>query len=202
MVNAKITSSVRVNDGITAREVRLIAADGTQLGVKPLQEAMRIAFAEELDLVEVAAQAEPPVCRIMDYGKYKYEQERKAKRAKKKQSLIVIKEIKLRPKIDNHDFATKRKHVERFLNHGDKVKAVIMFRGREMDHTDLGKRLLDRLYEEVKELATIESQPKVDGRDMIMILAPVVKKEEKASAEAEDALGSGEEIQAHGEGET
>jgi len=164
------------------------------LGVKPLQEAMSIAYAEELDLVEVAAQADPPVCRIMDYGKYRYEQERKAKRAKKKQSLIVIKEIKLRPKIDNHDFATKRKHVERFLNHGDKVKVVIMFRGREMDHTDLGKKLLDRLFEEVQELATIEAQPKVDGRDMIMVLAPVVKKEEKASAEAEDTFGSGEEV--------
>lgn len=165
------------------------------MGVKPLPEALQIARSEGLDLVEVAPQAAPPVCRIMDYGKYRYEQERKNKKARKKQSLIVLKEIKLRPKIDNHDFVTKRKHVERFLTHGDKVKVVIMFRGREMDHTELGKKLLDRLFDDVKELATIESPAKVDGRDMIMILAPTHKKEAPSDAKAKDAFGSEETIQ-------
>ena len=130
-----------------------------------------------MDLVEVAPQERPPVCRIMDYGRFKFEQEKKAKKARKHQSLIVVKEIKLRVKIDRHDFATKRKHVERFLNAGQKVKVVIMFRGREMAHTDLGKKLLDRLFEEVQELGLIESPARVDGRDMIMILAPTQKKE-------------------------
>ena len=130
-----------------------------------------------MDLVEVAPQEKPPVCRIMDYGRFKFEQEKKAKKARKNQSLIVVKEIKLRVKIDTHDFATKRKHVERFLNAGQKVKVVIMFRGREMAHTELGKKLLDRLYEEVQELGLIESPARVDGRDMIMILAPTQKKE-------------------------
>lgn len=130
-----------------------------------------------MDLVEVAPQEKPPVCRIMDYGRFKFEQEKKAKKARKHQSLIVVKEIKLRVKIDTHDFATKRKHVERFLNAGQKVKVVIMFRGREMAHTELGKKLLDRLYEEVQELGLIESPARVDGRDMIMILAPTQKKE-------------------------
>ena len=130
-----------------------------------------------MDLVEVAPQEKPPVCRIMDYGRFKFEQEKKAKKARKNQSLIVVKEIKLRVKIDTHDFATKRKHVERFLSAGQKVKVVIMFRGREMAHTELGKKLLDRLYEEVQELGLIESPARVDGRDMIMILAPTQKKE-------------------------
>lgn len=130
-----------------------------------------------MDLVEVAPQESPPVCRIMDYGRFKFEQEKKAKKARKNQSLIVVKEIKLRVKIDKHDFATKRKHVERFLSAGQKVKVVIMFRGREMAHTELGKKLLDRLYEEVQELGLIESPARVDGRDMIMILAPTQKKE-------------------------
>lgn len=138
---------------------------------------MKIAYEAGYDLVEVAPQENPPVCRIMDYGKFKFEQEKKAKQARKHQSLIVVKEIKLRPKIDSHDFGTKRKHVERFLTAGSKVKVVIMFRGREMAHTDLGKKLLDRMYEEVKELGSIESAAKVDGRDMIMILAPLQKKE-------------------------
>lgn len=157
--------------------MRLIASDGTQLGIRPLKEALQIAAEEGLDLVEVAPLEKPPVCRIMDYGKYKYEQERKAKKAKKKQSLIVVKEIKFRPKIDNHDFLVKRKHVERFLNSGAKVKVTIMFRGREMDHADIGKRILDRLAEEVSSLGTIESAAKINGRDMIMVLAPVRKRE-------------------------
>lgn len=157
--------------------MRLIASDGTQLGIRPLEEALQIAAEEGLDLVEVAPTEKPPVCRIMDYGKYKYEQERKAKKARKKQSLIVVKEIKFRPKIDNHDFLVKKKHVERFLTGGAKVKVTIMFRGREMDHADLGKKILDRLAEEVSDLGTIESAAKIDRRDMIMVLAPVRKRE-------------------------
>jgi translation initiation factor IF-3 len=142
-----------------------------------LKEALQVAAEEGLDLVEVAPLEKPPVCRIMDYGKYKYEQERKAKKARKKQSLIVVKEIKFRPKIDNHDFIVKRKHVERFLNSGAKVKVTIMFRGREMDHADIGKRILDRLAEEVGSLGSVESAAKINGRDMVMVLAPVRKRE-------------------------
>ncbi|MFH1736483.1 MAG: translation initiation factor IF-3 [Actinomycetota bacterium] len=166
-----------MNRQIPAREVRLVSESGEQLGIKSIEEALRIADDAGMDLVEVAPQERPPVCRIMDYGRFKFEQEKKAKKARKNQSLIVVKEIKLRVKIDKHDFATKRKHVERFLSAGQKVKVVIMFRGREMAHTELGKKLLDRLYEEVQELGLIESPARVDGRDMIMILAPTQKKE-------------------------
>ncbi len=134
---------------------------------------MQIALDKDLDLVEVAPQAAPPVARIMDYSKYRYEVAQKAKRARKHQAMVVIKEIKLRPKIENHDFETKKKHVVRFLQHGDKVKVTIMFRGREMTHTELGRKLLDRLAEDVAEIAKIESPPKLDGRNMIMTLAPV-----------------------------
>lgn len=155
----------------------MVAENGDQLGIKPIEDALRIADDAGLDLVEVAPQEKPPVCRVMDYGKHKFEQEKKAKLARKNQSLIIVKEIKLRPKIDKHDFDTKRRHVERFLNAGCKVKVVIMFRGREMAHTELGKKLLDRMFEAVQELAMIESEAKVEGRDMIMFLAPVAKKE-------------------------
>ncbi len=139
----------------------------------PIKEAMQIALDKDLDLVEVAPQAAPPVARIMDYSKYRYEVAQKAKRARKHQAMVVIKEIKLRPKIENHDFETKKKHVVRFLEHGDKVKVTIMFRGREMTHTELGRKLLDRLAEELAEIAKVESQPKLDGRNMIMTLTPV-----------------------------
>lgn len=125
--------------------------------------------------MEVAPQADPPVCRIMDYGKYKYEQTQKAKRAKKHAATLVVKEMKLRPKIDNHDFEVKKKHIIRFLEDGAKVKVTIMFRGRELAHTDLGKKLLDRIAEEVSNLGKVEAQPKLDGRNMVMVLAPVVK---------------------------
>ncbi len=134
---------------------------------------MKIAEEQGLDLVEVAPLSNPPVCRIMDYGKYKYELEQKAKRAKKHQTSIVLKEIKMRPKIDHHDFDVKKRHIERFLQSGAKVKVTIMYRGREMTHTDIGRGLLDKLAEEIKELGTIESQPKLDGRNMIMVLTPV-----------------------------
>lgn len=142
-------------------------------------EAIRIAETDGLDLVEVAPQAEPPVCRIMDFGKYKYELAQKEKRSRKHQSQIVVKEMKLRPKIEDHDFETKKKHIVRFLVHGDKVKVTIMFRGREMTHTELGLGLLMRMAADVAELATIEAPPKLDGRNMIMVLAPILKKERK-----------------------
>lgn len=170
--------------------MRLIGDRGEQLGIKAIDEAMRIARDQDLDLVEVAPQGKPPVCKIMDYSKFKYEQEIKAKEARKKQTTITIKEMKLRVKIDDHDFETKKKHVVRFLKQGDKVKITIMFRGREMAHQELGERLLMRLFEDVSELATIESMPKVDGRNMVMMLNPIKpkeKKEEKKIAEDEDS---------------
>jgi len=138
---------------------------------------LQIAYDLDLDLVEVAPQADPPVCRIMDYGKYRYEQTQKAKRAKKHSATMVLKEMKLRPKIDNHDYEVKKKHIVRFLNDGAKVKVTIMFRGREMAHTDLGRKLLDRIAEEVSDLGKVESYPKLDGRNMVMVLAPLPKPE-------------------------
>lgn len=165
----------------------MISSTGEQLGIKPRDEALKIAEDEDLDLVEVAPQADPPVVRIMDYGKYRYEQEQKAKRARRHQSTIVIKEMKLRPKIDSHDYETKKKHVVRFLVGGQKVKVTIMFRGREMTHTELGRKLLDRMAEEVAEIANVEFKPKLDGRNMIMVLAPIKEtKEAKHAREREE----------------
>jgi translation initiation factor IF-3 len=165
----------RINDRIRARQVLLIGADGHQFGVKPLPEALAIAREQGLDLVEVAAQADPPVCRIMDYGKWKYEQDQRRKESRKKASNVVIKEMKFRPKIDSHDYDTKMKHVERFLAEGSKVKLTIMFRGREMAHPELGRRILEKVAERVAELATVESAPRQDGRNMTMVLNPTKK---------------------------
>ena len=153
--------------------MRLIDADGENRGVVPLAQAQEIANQPSLDLVEVAADARPPVCRIMDYGKWRYEQEQKAKQARRHQSTITIKEIKFRPKIDPHDYATKKGHVERFLRHRDKVKITIMFRGRELLHPERGEAILLKLADELKELAIVESRPNLDGRNMVMMLAPV-----------------------------
>ncbi len=153
-------------------QVRLIDADGTQIGIKSTDEAQRYAWDKNLDLVEVAPDASPPVCRVMDYSKYKYEQEQKAKLARKHQSTITIKEIKLRPKIGIGDYETKKGHVVRFLKQRAKVKVTIMFRGREMTHPERGRDLLLRLADDVKELGLIESQPLQDGRNMVMMLAP------------------------------
>jgi len=183
------STDARTNEKIRAPEVRLVDEDGTQLGVVPIKDAMQIAIDKDLDLVEVAPQAAPPVCRIMDYSKFKYEATQKAKRARKHQSMVVIKEIKLRPKIETHDFETKKKHVVRFLKAGAKVKVTIMFRGREMTHTELGRALLDRLAGDVAELAKIESMPKLDGRNMIMTLQPTApppghEEEKKEQADA------------------
>jgi len=150
----------------------LIGPDGEQVGIVSLDEALDYADRLNLDLVEVAPMADPPVCKVMDYGKYRYEQEQKAKEARKRQTIINIKEIKLRPKIDDHDFETKKGHVQRFLKKGDKVKLTIMFRGRELVHPHLGEKLLRRMAEDLAEIAEIESEPSLDGRNMVMMLAP------------------------------
>jgi len=149
-----------------------VDADGGQLGVLSLREALSLAEEKHLDLVEVAPQAKPPVCRIMDYGKFRYEQSKKEKEAKKKQRVITVKEVKLRPNIDDHDFDVKTKNAVRFLKDGDKVKATIMFRGRQIVHPELGRKLLVRLAEEVADLANVERTPKLEGKNMIMILSP------------------------------
>jgi translation initiation factor IF-3 len=162
----------RINDYIRASQVRLIDDDGSQLGIKPTKEAMQYAFDKGLDLVEVASQADPPVARVMDYGKYRYEQEQKAKLARKHQTQINVKEIKLRPKIGVHDYNTKKGHVERFLSQRAKVKVTIMFRGRETTHPERGRDLLMRLAEDVQNLGVVEAQPVLDGRNMTMVLAP------------------------------
>ena len=164
------TDDTRINDKIRARQVLLIGADGTQHGVKPLPEALSMAREAELDLVEVAAAADPPVCRIMDYGKWKYEQDQRRKESRRKTSNVVIKEMKFRPKISGHDYETKMKHVERFLAEGSKVKLTIMFRGREMAHPEQGRKILERVAEQVTEFAIVESAPKQDGRNMTMVL--------------------------------
>jgi translation initiation factor IF-3 len=164
--------TTRINEAIRVPQVRLIDADGSQIGIKSTEDAQRYAWDKNLDLVEVAPDAKPPVCRVMDYSKYKYEQEQKAKLARKHQSTITIKEIKLRPKIDPHDYATKKGHVVRFLKNRDKVKVTIMFRGREMTHPERGRALLLKMAEEVAELGVIESNPLQDGRNMVMMLAP------------------------------
>ncbi|HZJ02064.1 MAG TPA: translation initiation factor IF-3 [Thermoleophilia bacterium] len=167
-----MVESARINERIRADKVRLIGHDGEQVGIVSVIEAQSYADRLNLDLVEVAPQADPPVCKVMDYGKYRYEQEQKAKEARKKQTTINIKEIKLRPKIDEHDFQTKKGHVERFLKKGDKVKVTIMFRGRELVHPHLGEKLLRRMAEELEELGEIESEPNLDGRNMVMMMAP------------------------------
>jgi translation initiation factor IF-3 len=171
-VQGNIADIVRINEKIRADSVRLIGPDGEQVGIMSVPEALNYADRLNLDLVEVAPMASPPVCKIMDYGKYRYEQEQKAKEARKRQTTISIKEIKLRPKIDDHDFDTKKGHVERFLKKGDKVKLTIMFRGRELVHPHLGERLLRRMAEDLSEIGEIESEPNLDGRNMIMMLAP------------------------------
>ena len=161
-----------MNEQIRAREVRLVGPEGEQVGIVPLERALQLAADVDLDLVEVAPMARPPVCKLMDYGKYKYETALKARESKRNQQQTVIKEMKLRPKIDSHDYETKKGHVVRFLRAGDKVKVTIMFRGREQSRPELGRRLLDRLSQEVAELGFVEAAPKQDGRNMIMVIAP------------------------------
>lgn len=162
----------RVNDRIRVPEVRLIGVDGEQVGVVKRDKALRYAQENDLDLVEVAADARPPVCRVMDYSKYKYEQEQKKKAARKRQQQISVREIKLRPKIAENDYLTKRNHIERFLKGRDKVKVTIMFRGREVAHPERGEQLLLRLAEDLGELAVVDQKPLREGRNMTMLLGP------------------------------
>ena len=188
-----------INEAIGAPRVRLIDEDGSQLGIKATDEAREYAYGKNLDLVLVAAQADPPVARVMDYGKYKYEQEQKAKQARKHQSQIQIKEIKLRPKIGQHDYETKKGHVVRFLNQRAKVKVTIMFRGREQQHPERGRDLLLRLAEDVKEVGLIESPPLQDGRNMVMLLGPTKNAGVQTNAEDQDIERSKEAVQGDGD---
>jgi translation initiation factor IF-3 len=167
-----VTAEPRINDRIRVPEVRLVGPEGEQVGIVPIGKALELAAESDLDLVEVAPMARPPVCKLMDYGKFKYESAQKAREARRNQALTVIKEMKLRPKIDSHDYETKKGHVERFLRQGDKVKVTIMFRGREQSRPELGFRLLQRLAEDIGELGFVESTPKQDGRNMVMVVAP------------------------------
>ena len=190
-VSAIAAQEPRLNDEITARECRLIGFDGAQLGIYTVAQAQRVADDQNLDLVEIAPNAEPPVCRIMDYGKFKYDQAIKAKQARKNQSKIETKEMKFRPKIDVGDYTTKKKHVLRFLDAGNKVKITIMFRGREMAHPEQGLSILERLADDLKDVAVVENQPKMEGRNMHMLIAPLPgaakkKKETNKKAEGKD----------------
>ena len=193
--------TTRINDAIRVPRVRLIGEDGAQLGIKSTDDAREYAYEKNLDLVEVAAQADPPVAKVMDYGKYKYEQEQKAKQARKHQSQVLVKEIKFRPKIGIHDYNTKKGHVERFLNQRAKVKVTIMFRGRETTHPERGRDLLLRLADELKEIAQIESQPLLDGRNMVMLLGPTKNAGVKRDAEDEETQLGEEAVQGDGRGQ-
>ncbi|HET7692939.1 MAG TPA: translation initiation factor IF-3 [Gemmatimonadota bacterium] len=166
----------RVNEQIRLSPVRLIDTDGAQLGVVPVDQAMSAAREKGMDLVEVAPNARPPVCRIMDYGRYKYEQAKAEREAKRKQHVTQMKEIKMRPNIEEHDFEFKTRHIKRFLSERDKVKVTIMFRGREMAHTENGKEVLDDVVEEIGDLAVVEQQARLEGRNMFLILAPNTRK--------------------------
>ncbi len=168
----KPEQKLRVNERIRAREVRVIGADGTQLGIMPPEQALRVALEGELDLVEVSPDAAPPVCRILDYGKYRYQLNKKAHDAKKKQRTIQVKEVKFRPKTDEHDYEFKRNNIIRFLSKSKKVKATVIFRGRENAHRDIGHKILKRLRQEVEEHGTVESEPRQEGPFLYMILAP------------------------------
>ena len=168
----RIVKEADINWDIRAPEVRVIDADGKQVGILPLKEAMKIAEEKGLDLVEVAPNSQPPVCRVMNYGKYKYQQNKRIQEARKHQTVIHVKEVKVRPRTEEHDFQTKLRHVKRFLDEGNKVKISILFRGREIAHPEFGKEMLNRFVEGVKDLTVIEQAPRLEGRNMVMILAP------------------------------
>jgi translation initiation factor IF-3 len=188
--------TTRINERIRVPEVRLIDETGGQVGIMKTQEALRYAQSKDLDLVEVAPEAKPPVCRVLDYSKYKYEQAQKQKAARKHQTQINVREIKFRPKIAQHDYDTKKGHVIRFLNGRDKVKVTIMFRGREMAHPERGEQLLNRLAEELGELAVVEQRPQQDGRNMVMMLAPSkIAGEENHGAQEEEKVEKRRPIQ-------
>jgi len=167
-----IAKKVNVNHRIRAKEVRLIDPEGRQVGVVPINEALKIAESFDLDLVEVAPNANPPVCKIMDYGRYKYQQSKKLQEAKKKQSLFQVKEIKFRPKTEEHDFKVKVRHIKRFLESRDKVKVTLIFRGREISLTDIGFKILNQVIEETSDVAVVEQPPRMEGRNMVLVLAP------------------------------
>ncbi len=172
-----------MNDRIRVSEVRLVGPNGETVGIVPTDQALKLAQEADLDLVEIAPQGRPPVCKLMDYGKFKYENAQKARESRRNQTNVIIKEMKLRPKIDQHDYETKKGHVVRFLRAGDKVKITIMFRGREQHRPELGFRLLQRLAEDVTELGFVESAPKQDGRNMVMVLGPHRKKSQAMAEE-------------------
>lgn len=169
---SKKDKDVQVNHEIRAREVRLIGADGKQLGIFSLKEALRHAQEAKLDLVRIASNARPPVCKVMDYGKYKYEQSKREKEARKNQKVINVKEIRMNPNIDDHDFQVRVRNAKRFLKDGDKVKVTIRFRGRQMAHTKLGEEVLNRMAESISEIGIVEKRPRMEGRNMIMFLSP------------------------------
>ncbi|MBI5345185.1 MAG: translation initiation factor IF-3 [Deltaproteobacteria bacterium] len=168
--------TVRINRMIRVPQVRVLDAEGNQLGVMAIQDALKAADEAGLDLVEISPTAAPPVCRIMDHGKFKYQQSKKAKDARKKQTVVHIKEVKLRGKTEEHDFQFKVRNIKRFLGEGDKVKVTIVFKGREITHTELGRGMLKRVSEELKELAVIEAHPKLEGKSMTMFIAPAQQK--------------------------
>jgi len=178
-VSRKIIKELRVNERIRAREVRLVGEKGEQLGIMPLNQALETARKHNLDLVEVAATAVPPVCRLLDYGKYKYEQARKEREARKSQKVSLLREVRLRPKIGDHDFEAKARSVRKLLEGGDKVKVTVMFRGREITHPEIGWRLLQRMVESLKGVATIDRQPLIEGKRMHLILSPVTQETKK-----------------------
>ena len=182
-----ISRDLRVNHEIRARDVRLIDEDGTQLGVLPYRDALRLAMDKGLDLVEVAPTAQPVVCRVMDYGRFKYENAKREREARNKQHVTLIKELKLRPNIGGHDFDVKLRNAERFLHDGDKVKLTIMFRGRQIVHPQLGRDVLTRMAESLRGLAVVEAEPRIEGRNMFMLVAPrpsAVEHKEKEKTEA------------------
>jgi len=168
----RIAKEANVNREIRAPEVRVIDAEGKQAGILPVREALRLAEEQGLDLVEVAPGATPPVCRIMNYGKYKYQQSKRTQEAKKHQTIIQVKEVKIRPRTEEHDFQFKLRHVKRFLSEGDKVKISLLFRGREIAHPEFGREMLNRILEEVKDQVVMEQAPRLEGRNMVMILSP------------------------------
>jgi len=187
VVSTGPTGEHRINERIRAREVRLVDPDGQQLGIKPLPEALTIARTLDLDLVEVAPNANPPVCRIMDFGKFKFDEAQRAKESRRKAVHVGIKEMKYRPKIGPGDFDTKTRQVAKFLDEGHKVKITIMFRGREVFHPELGKRILDRIAEKTEGSAKVEAEPRLDGRNMVMVLAPDKRAKQAAASRARAA---------------
>jgi len=178
-VNRDIVKPLRVNERIRTKEVRLVGEKGEQLGIMPLYQALEVARKHNLDLVEVAAMAVPPVCRLLDYGKFKYEQAKKERELRRRQKVSLLREVRLRPKIDNHDFEAKARSVRKLLDSGDKVKVTVMFRGREITHLEFGWKLLHRMTELLKEVASVERQPVMEGRRMNVVLAPTATQKAK-----------------------